>query len=197
LRNSYTDAKTAKEKLNYAKILAVMGDATGIDTIISALEKTHWDKGWNYTAMGQFGTSISEVDSLVQALGRTKDPRALPAIYTKMKQLGADDAFSHFRAVALALESIGDKSAAKPLVNLLAQPGVTGHSIKDIGAAWQREFSNDSDNLPRARALRELMLARALYRCGDYNNMGREVLENYSNDLRSHFSRHARAVLGH
>ncbi len=196
LRSSYANAKTEKEKLAYAKILAVLGDTTGIDTIISALEKTPWDQGWNYTAMGQFGSSISEVDSLVQALGRTKDVRALPVIFTKAKALGAGDAFSHFRAVALALESIGDKSAARPLVNLLAQPGLTGYSIKDIGAAWQREFRNDSDNLPRARALRELMLARALYRCGDYNNMGREVLENYSNDLRSHFSRHARAVLG-
>lgn len=195
LRDSYTNALSTDDKLGYAKTLAVMGDNTGITTLLEELELHAWDKGWNYTAMGQFGSSISEVDGLIQALGRTKDIRALPAIFKKMKQLGPDDAFSHYRAVALALESIRDASAAKPLATLLDQPGVMGHDIKDIGTAWQREFTSTTDNNARALALREIMLARALFRCGDYNNFGRDTLNNYRNDLRSLFSRHARAVL--
>jgi hypothetical protein len=39
------------------------------------------------------------------------------------------------------------------------------------------------------------MLARALYRCGDYDGVGRKILEAYTHDLRGHFARHAKAVL--
>ena len=47
----------------------------------------------------------------------------------------------------------------------------------------------------RRESLRELMLARALYRCGDYNGLGRKILETYTHDLRGHLARHAQAVL--
>ena len=38
-------------------------------------------------------------------------------------------------------------------------------------------------------------MARALFRCGDYGDLGRTVLTAYTNDLRGHFARHAKAVL--
>ena len=44
-------------------------------------------------------------------------------------------------------------------------------------------------------ALRELMLARALYLVGDQDGVARKVLEDYTQDLRGHFARHATAVL--
>jgi hypothetical protein len=47
----------------------------------------------------------------------------------------------------------------------------------------------------RRDSLRELVTARALFRCGDYQDLGRTVLESYISDLRGHFSRHAKAVL--
>lgn len=47
----------------------------------------------------------------------------------------------------------------------------------------------------RNHAVRELQLARALYLCGDHNGLGRQILEEYNEDLRGHFARHARAVL--
>ena len=47
----------------------------------------------------------------------------------------------------------------------------------------------------RRESLRELMLARALYRCGDYNGLGRRILVVYRDDLRGHYATHARAVL--
>jgi hypothetical protein len=40
-----------------------------------------------------------------------------------------------------------------------------------------------------------LLLARALYRCGDYQGVGRKILETYAQDLRGHLARHAQAVL--
>ena len=47
----------------------------------------------------------------------------------------------------------------------------------------------------RVGPLREITLARALYRCGDYQGLGRKILESYTHDLRGHLARHAKAVL--
>ena len=47
----------------------------------------------------------------------------------------------------------------------------------------------------RRISLRELLLARALYRCGDHNGLGKTILTEYTKDLRGHLARHAKAVL--
>jgi hypothetical protein len=47
----------------------------------------------------------------------------------------------------------------------------------------------------RNSALREILLARALYRCGDKDGLGKRILSEYANDLRAQFAAHARAVL--
>ena len=49
--------------------------------------------------------------------------------------------------------------------------------------------------MTRNLSLRELVLARALYRCGDYKDIGKKILKEYARDLRGHYARHARAVL--
>ena len=62
-----------------------------------------WDAGWNYRGMGQFGTALSHLDTLIVALGRAGNAEALPAILEKTKLLAADIDFSHHRACGLAL----------------------------------------------------------------------------------------------
>ena len=47
----------------------------------------------------------------------------------------------------------------------------------------------------RIGPLREITLARALYRCGDHNGLGAAILKEYQSDLRGLFARHATAVL--
>lgn len=51
------------------------------------------------------------------------------------------------------------------------------------------------DPANHTQAVRELALARALYRCGDHDGLARDILAQYTQDLRGHFARHARAVL--
>jgi hypothetical protein len=97
---------------------------------------------------------------------------------------------SHHRALATALESIGDRSAAAPLARLLAKPGMSGHAEHDAAALPRGE--NDRRRIP---ALREIALARALYRCGDHEGLGARTLESYRKDVRGVFARHASAVL--
>jgi len=199
LRKAYARASSEKDKLTYARILGIMGDPTGIETLISAVEaESDWDKGWNFRSQGQYGPNMSDLDGLIVALGRTGDRRAVPAVIAKVKLLDAGKDFSHHRAVALALERLGDPKAAAPLAELLSKPGMSGHSIHSIEQARRLQCDAPAGLntvAPRRVSLREIILARALFRCGDKDGLGRRILENYTNDIRGHFARHAKAVL--
>jgi hypothetical protein len=172
-----------------------MGDPTGADVLAKAVAASEWDEGWKYTGMGQYGRSISPVDSLIIALGRTRKQVALQSILAKVEQLSAEDALSHHRAVALALETLGDPAAAKPLADLLQRPGMSGHAWPDIDTAMKNIKPSATDNSTREQSLRELILARALYRCGDHEGLGEKILRQYAQDLRGHYARHAKAIL--
>jgi flavin-dependent dehydrogenase len=197
LRAAYAQAPSDKTKLIYAHVLGMMGDATGAATLAQAVAAAAWDPGWRYTGMGQFGPSMSPLDSLLIALGRTQSPLALPPLLDKVRLLGPSAEFSHFRAVALALETLGDKTAAPALADLLRQPGLSGHAVTTIDAALQNNPPSGTDVSTRNQALTELYLARALYRCGDYQGLGKQILSQYTQDLHGHYARHAQAVLRH
>jgi hypothetical protein len=188
-------AAPQKDRLIYAHILGMMGDGTGAQVLADAVNAKPWDPGWRYTGMGQFGPCMSPLDSLIIALGRTRSPVAVKPIVDKVGQLGPNSEFSHFRAVAMALETLGEKSAAQPLAELLQKPGLSGHAVTTIDAALETNTRSSTDNTVRNQALSELYLARALYRCGDYDGLGQKTLREYSRDLHGHYARHARAVL--
>lgn len=195
LRQAYADAASQEDKLTYAHILGILDDPTGVDALAEAVAPSEWDEGWKYTGMGQYGRSISPVDSLIIALGRTRQPQALDPILGKVQQLSPEHAMSHHRAVALALETLKDPAAAAPLAALLSKPGMRGHAMTDIEAAITNLPASATDTSLREGSLRELILARALYRCGDYQGLGKQILTEYSKDLRGHYARHALAVL--
>jgi len=195
LKKGYENAQTDRDKLVYAHILGMLGDPIGAGTLAEAVKLRDWDKGWNYTGMGQFGMSLSELDSLIIALGRTKSNLALVPILDKLKQLNPKSEFSHYRAVAMALESLGDAAAVKSLSQLLSMPGIQGHAFTDISRARLETPDNPVDTTTRNKSLRELILARALYRCSDYKGLGEKILNEYAGDLRAHYARHASAVL--
>jgi len=195
LREAYTTSDSEEHKLIYAQILGMLGDPTGAETIIKKVKESEMDKGWNFFAMGQFGASMSRLDSLIIALGRTRDNRALDVILDKAKQLNAKSEFSHFRAVSIALETLADPRAAEPLAKLLQKPGITGYAYLDIEKVEKQLPKSSTDNSTRNLSLRELILARALYRCGDYQGLGEKILKQYARDLRGHYARHAHAIL--
>jgi len=197
LEKAYAAASDADAKLTYANVLALFGSKAGADTLLEKVKTTtEFDKGWNYTGMGQFGRSVSALDQYIIALGRTHDPRALEAILEKAAMLDATKEYSHHRACAVALETLGDPRAAKPLADLLAKPGMTGYATTTVGEAGRiAGAGGGTETKPRNDSLRELVLARALYRCGDSGGIGRKILEQYAKDLRGHYARHAQAVL--
>jgi hypothetical protein len=195
LTKAYDNAEDEKSKLKYAHILGMLGHSRGSDTLIKEVKSRAWDKGWNFTGMGQFGASISELDSIIIALGRTRDKQGLSTILEKIEQLDANSEFSHYRAAAIALETLGHPDAAEPIAKLLKKPGMIGHAFIDIDTAKQLTPSGHVDTSTRNQSLRELILARALYRCGDYKDIGKTILTEYASDLRGHYARHARDVL--
>ncbi|MEN8228238.1 MAG: FAD-dependent oxidoreductase [Bacteroidota bacterium] len=202
----FESSQNPQHKLIYAQILGLCNNDTGWKELQKAVDAyEEWDEGWVFkAAYGQFGASMSYLDSLIIALGKSRKIEVIQSISRLAIQLGPESPFSHFRATAIALETIGSTRGTKVLYRLLQLPGMTGHSMPDIQTAKEINepvFSkkiiqpNLLDNIIRRNSLRELILARALYRCGDFNGLGERILIEYSNDLRGHFYRHASGVL--
>ena len=70
-----------------------------------------------------------------------------------------------------------------------------GHAAIDIQAALADNPPGGTDVTVRNKALTELHLARALYRCGDFDGLGEQTLRQFAKDLHGHYARHAKAVL--
>lgn len=188
-----------------AHVLAMLGDAAKAQQVADAVAATAWDPGWNYRGMDQFGRSVSWVDSYLIALGHAKAACALKPLLDKMAALTPASEYSHFRAVALCAEALGDRSAVPALAALLAKPGVAGHAQRPIAEAgvsivpeyahWQGGNRGIADR-ERSECLRELCLARALFNLGDTSDgLGRRTLAAYAADPRKAYANHARKVL--
>jgi hypothetical protein len=67
--------------------------------------------------------------------------------------------------------------------------------MPDIETAKKLAPPDKNDVSTRNKSLRELILGRALYKCGDLNDVGNQILNDYSKDLRGHYYRHANGVL--
>ncbi|HID23886.1 MAG TPA: FAD-dependent oxidoreductase, partial [Planctomycetaceae bacterium] len=88
LRAAYQSEQDKHRRIRYAQMLALLADSAGLDTLIAEVRSYDgWDQGWNYRAMGQFGSAFSRLDTLIVALGRTRARRALPAILEKARLL--------------------------------------------------------------------------------------------------------------
>ncbi len=196
IEEKYHAASDEDEKVTCAFILGMYGKKTGWKTLVDVINKCNsWDEGWNYTGMGQFGECMSKLDSYIIALGRTGEKQAFDAILNKAKMLTPGDHFSHFRAIAIAFESLDDDKATVIIEKLLDMEGVSGHAVTNIMKAKNVTVLNQTDTSVRNKTLRELILARALYRCGDKNKKGKNILEQYATDIRGHYHLHAKDVL--
>ena len=199
------EAAEGRDKLAYAKILGMLGDAVGLDTLLAEVERItqwdeipHWRIGRDYEQYRDVGWSMSHLDNTITAIGRTGERRAVPVLLKKLDMLTPSTPLAHHRAVCTALERIGDSAAAPPLAELLAQPGMSGYALTSLEPARLpdgRLGVGTASGATRSQALRELIVARALYRCGDCEGLGEKTLSGYTKDLRGHFARHARAVL--
>ncbi len=195
LRKRLAIEQDSETKIRCAKLLAFMGDNAGEDILVEAAGADEWDKGWNFRGMGQFGRSMSPTDDCIAALARLRSQKAHSILLEKAGRLGESDAFSHYRAISLYAEAAGGNEWASLLRELLEKPGISGFSLNSCREALVDIPSDWNDNSTRNSSLRELYLARALYRCGDSDGVGEDILRRYSRDIRGHYARHAAAIL--
>jgi flavin-dependent dehydrogenase len=192
LRDAYAKAETPAQRLCYAQVLGMLGDAAGAEALAAAVRNTPEEKTLALHWSERMGRRMGDLDCYVIALGRTRDGRALAPLVERARALNESSPFYAFRAVALALESLGDPAAAPVLAELLAKPGIGGHAMCSVSEIAANGYGSGNE---RNLALRELALARALYRLGDCGGSAERTLRQYALDLRGVYALHATAVL--
>jgi len=191
LKNAFTSA-TGEARIAYAKLLGFMGEREVVSTLIAKLKEIdQWDAKIYQGSMAEYAHLPTPLDALVLALGSTRDRRALPVLLEKLDTLDPNVTLSHHRSLALAIEQIADPAAAEHLARLLNKPGMRGHVMMGL----EPLTNHPQEKRRRLASLREIVLARALYRCGDWKGLGGEILKEYRQDIRGLFARHASAVL--
>ena len=187
LREGYGNPATSADgKLRCAHVLGMLGDATGIETLIAKVRST---KEFDEERIDVYFPWVTWLDSYLIALGRTRDSRALPPLLEKLELLAAGKTTrsSHYRALALALEALRDPAARKPLGQAMKKMDIQGMAVTETEGLTAKARNRSGQ--------RDLVLARVLYRLGDYEGMGKKILEQYARDVRGHYARHAQAVL--
>jgi hypothetical protein len=199
LRRAFAEAQDETARRHFAFALGVVGDPTGAECLAAEVAATPWDTGWDYRGMGQFGASMSPLDARIIALSRCRVSATLPVLLAKAESLPDEAAFSHYRALAEALATMGDATAAPALATLLARPGIRGHAVTDIKARLATAATADATETAfRNRALIEISLAAALFALQPESELAGAVLHEYARDVRGLFARHARSTLqGH
>jgi hypothetical protein len=185
----------AEMRLVYAHMLALFGDDSGVDLLIDKLNSSPWDKGWNWTTGGQFEKTLSRVDSYVISLGIAGNSKAVEVLIRKAEQLQAESDFSHFLAVTMACNKLRDARFAPVLYGLLTHERVAGFQLTDKNDVYDYAKRTAGMESVRNQVLQEILLARALVRCGDYQGAGRNTLEKYSADLRGIYAKCASDIL--
>lgn len=184
------------EKVILASVLCILGDDKYASVLATYIQnKKEWDDGWHYRGMGQFGMCLSKLDALIASLGRSKNPEYLSVILEKARILYPEDYLSHFRAISNAVREVKSRQAIPVLVDLLTMPGVRNHELSSYKDARSKAVPGENDNTTRNQSLKELYLARALYMCGDKNDLGKQILVKYANGLEGHYARFAYEVL--
>ena len=203
LRAAYAQAAD-DGRTNLAIALGLLGDGTGEAALADALEAADFSRGWDYDGVTDKGYKGGPADRALWALGACRGERAVAALAAAAPKIAAHPFYSHFRAYAMAAESIGDKRLAAPLAALLAAPGVRGHASRELAPLpYERKGSRLANKIV-GDILRELALARAILVVADGDEAApgaaeaKQTLEEYAADARGVFAAYARKVLqGH
>ena len=204
LKKAYNQISKPAAKLNYARILAILGDQTGKETLVEAVKKApNWGKGWDYSNQRKYANTFGPVDRIVIALGFLNSTDVHAPLLEKLDQLTLKSPLSHYKAVCLALRMNKDDSLAEPLARFLKEKKLKGHTQalgyynnqKKEKNIYVRQGVNKSGGSMVNNKFKELLVAALLFECGDHKNQGREILEVYTKDVNGHFAEYAHRVL--
>lgn len=171
LRQAYNDT-TGSAKIIYAEALGIMGDGTGLPLLLAEAERRATQKDYP-VQHDKHGKVImpDEVVKLLWALAQTHDPRIVPVL-CKLADSAGHTQFNRFRPCVIGLGAIGDPAAAPTLAKLI-QPAL----------------------VKPEPSINSLMLAVALYRCGDQDGIAKKELEKIAASPNGPFAELAWQVL--
>ena len=87
------------------------------------------------------------------------------------------------------------KDLYKYIFENLDRPGIAGHAVSKGEIPVIEGYSNKAADRERTLCLREITLARGLYRLGDIGGRGRHVLESYAADPRKVYANYCLSIL--
>lgn len=191
LRDAYRKASTQEARQIYALMLGLMGDDTGVETLIGIVDGSL--PLLKVRKPGGFGGVAQPMDGYLVALGRTRSPLAVAPLAKRLEMVGASASVNDIRGITLALEALGSPKVAERLAKFLEEGWFGGHSVSDISQLKPQGGYGLDDEMDGC--IREMAFARALLASGDFQGKGREVYERYARDPRGVLSAHAKAVL--
>jgi hypothetical protein len=157
LRRAYEGA-AVETKLNYACILGLMGDATGVPTLLEVLPDVK----------SKERPSDVQVRAMA-ALGYSDDKRAVPPLVKLLENWNSQV------PAAEALGRIGDPAAAEGLAALIKQ---------DIARRTREAGDKGTKTSAKARVVpsdqRFVTFVWALWRCGDKDDMAKAELRSFA-----------------
>jgi flavin-dependent dehydrogenase len=193
------EASHGKRKLLLARLLSWHGSRAGVSTLVAEIlallasgELPKVTTDVPYMGIAPDHGVMPEVCYLVYTLGMTRDPRTVSALERIVELFDPSEeefaekgngAFHYADSVAYVAERLGSADVAPLLEALHAKKAVRGLVAQ----------GPESDFIRERRAYLELVIGRALARCGA--KAGLDILVEYLGDARSLFREHARAEL--
>ena len=198
LKAAFAAETDPKRRLCFAQTLGMLGEADGAAVLAENLSRPAKEFVQVVPEDAKrFGKRMSNRDAQLVALARTRSSLAVPVVRAEVERLTPSNAgLTHVRALALACDALRDAALAPGLAAALREKGLGGRArasadeLPPLGG-----FTRTDGPFERTVCQRELSLARALYRCGDKDGLGRRTLEAYAVDPRGTYAAHARAVL--
>ena len=200
VRAAYLAAEAGSEHQKaLALALLLIGDETGLDTVIAAFAAADVTQGKNFQGLGNYGRQTSEFDYCLYALSKSASPKAAAAVARRIDEFVNEAAkairpYSHFRMAALLSEKLPSERIAARLATLPSRHETFKSYVK---SGTPEAVSYSSDNVmdsERLQTMRELSLARTQYRFGDAK--AEASLRKYLGDYRTIYATYAAEVLG-
>ena len=195
--STHSSGRKPEVSLLYAHILAVLGDPAGEDELIAWVQANDWEAKWE----SGLDSGGNRMEAYLLALGRANSTKAAPVIAEKIRALAATEkspSNAHCRIAALVGQMLGEPVFAEPLAALLDAPGVSGHAIvwgPEIPPVPGYDSRSNYSQQEKGDITREINLAAALFRVGDWQGKGEAILKAYAADPRGFCANYARRVL--
>jgi hypothetical protein len=196
LKDALSSATDRTHRLNYAKILALLGDSSGESDLVAYAEEHDWDNGYAWTQHRKQNNTFTEMDRVILALGLCQGADAAQAIHQKIRQLKPGHELSHFLAASYAFKHHPSKNLYPLLIQLLESKGFSGHvQPYSTDKLMERKNTGKTGTNAMNYAVKEMTVAGMAIVAGDPDGTGRKILEQYQNEISGHLVRYANALL--